>query len=118
MQLGDFILLAYAPEPPAFWLLPGATQVHNGPKWIVDGYTINARVSDRDGGAWRHQSNQHELLRAALRNVLRDRFKLVLHEQPTEVNGYALVTKKSKKSLLKEVPPGFILPKGDPLDGG
>jgi uncharacterized protein (TIGR03435 family) len=118
LSVWQMILHAYAPGDPMAWYgWNGTTRVSNGPQWISDNYEINARVADDDREAWRNQSNRYELLRLALRDVLKERFQLVLHQQSTEVPGLKLVTMR-KGAKLKATPPGFTLPPGRKLISG
>jgi len=112
------ILFCYAPEEfPASLNPNGATRISNPPNWIDDFYEINARVADADLQRWRNDSASRELYKSGLQDILRDRFKLAIHQQPTEVAGYRLVT-KGKSLKLKETPTGFVFPPGRPLTGG
>lgn len=118
VSLWYMIMRAYAPEEfPAFLSLNSATRIDNPPKWSGDLYEINARVAAGDLEAWSNQGNSQELLISALRDVLKERFKLVIHQEPKEVLGLRLVT-MGKGVKLKATPPGFVLPPGRPLRGG
>lgn len=118
LPVRDMIMQAYDPEEWPAWLTgKGTTQISNPPQSIWDYYEINARVADQDREAWRNQSNRRELLASALRDVLKDRFKLVIREQPAEFSGLLLVT-RGKEVKLKVSPPGFVLPEGRPLRSG
>jgi len=118
IPLYNMIMLAYAPEEfPAWANSNGATRISNPPSWIWDRFEINARVADSDREAWRSQGVRHELVSSALREVLKDRFKLVVHQQPAEFPGLHLVT-MGKGVKLKVTPPGFVLPPGGPLRSG
>ena len=111
-------MFAYALEEPNQVLsMGGATNLVNGPTWFGDWYDINARVSDDDREAWRNQSSQHELLRSALRDLLKERCKLVIHEQPTEVPDFKLVIKKNGPKLTTTAQ-GSVLPVGMKLGSG
>jgi uncharacterized protein (TIGR03435 family) len=118
LPVRNMIMQAY---DPGVWLAGlssnGTTQISNPPQSIADYYEINARVADEDREAWRNQGNRHELLASALRDVLKDRFKLVIREQPAEFPGLLLVT-RGKDVKLKATPPGFVLPEGRPLRSG
>jgi uncharacterized protein (TIGR03435 family) len=116
IPLYNMIMLAYAPEEFLAWL-NGPTRISNPPQSIWDHYEINARVADEDREAWRNQGNRHELLSSALRDVLKERFKLVIHEHPGEFPGLHLVT-MGKGVKLKATPPGFVLPPGGALRSG
>ena len=118
LSVRDMITQAYDPGE---WLAGlagnGTTQISNPPQSLSDWYEINARVADEDREAWRNQGIRHELQASALRNVLKDRFKLVIREQPAEFPGLLLVT-RGKDVKLKATPPGFVLPEGRPLRSG
>jgi|ERR1017187_1693913 uncharacterized protein (TIGR03435 family) len=118
LPVRNIIMQAY---DPGLWLAGlssnGTTQISNPPQSISDYYEINARVADEDREAWRNQGLRHELLASALRDVLKDRFKLVIREQPAEFSGLLLVT-RGKDVKLKATPPGFVLPEGRQLRSG
>jgi uncharacterized protein (TIGR03435 family) len=118
LTVWQMLMIAYAPVDQAAWV---SIPVTGGPGWFYshspDFYFIDARVSNSDLAAWRNQSGHHELLRAAMRDLLKQRCSLVLHEQPTELPDYKLVI--GKKGLkMKATAPGSALPKGAPLTTG
>jgi uncharacterized protein (TIGR03435 family) len=114
----QMIMVAYAPEDNFLWSLGhGATDIRNAPPWLNDGYEIRARVSDDDREAWRNQGREHEMLRSAMQALLKERFKLVIHELPTKIQDYQLVIGK-KGPKLKVTPPGSTPPEGLKLPGG
>jgi len=118
LSLWQAIMLAYAPESPQTWFSGnGPTHVRNLPKWANDWYDINARVSEDDLKAWQTRSRQPELLRSALRAALKERCKLVIREQPTEVPDYQLVVRKEGPKL-KAAAQDDELPKGMALASG
>jgi len=93
------------------------TPLLNLPTWSEDWYDIDARVSNSDLAAWQNQSGKHELLRTAMRDLLKERCKLAIHAQPTELLDYKMVV--GKKGLkLKANPPDFVLPSGGKLESG
>ena len=111
LSLLQLITLAYASEQsPAENSNKGLTQVSNGPTWIWNWYVINARVSDDDREAWSKQSNQHELLRSALRDMLKERFKLVIREVPAQLDGLQLVVERKNGPTFAPSNPGSPLP--------
>ena len=119
LSVAQMIMLAYAPYGTFQMNGLGLTRVSLEPRWIYDWYVINARVSDDDREAWRNQGKQQELLKAALRNLLKERFKLVLHEEPTAMDGFQLVVANKKGPTLKASIPGAVLPTGvGELSGG
>jgi len=69
-------------------------KVLNLPAWQGQFYDIAAKVSQADLTAWQHQGPERELLRAAMRTALRERFKLALHEQPSTGVIFELVAAK------------------------
>lgn len=117
VSLWEMIMITYASDEPRFWLRGGGTQVVNGPSWLYNGYVVNARISAEDMAAWSNQGSQHELLRSAMRALLKERCKLAIHELPTEVQDYKLVVIKSGPKF-QETPPGFVLPSGVNLPSG
>jgi hypothetical protein len=74
-------------------------------------YVIDARVAENDIHAWQAQGKNQELLRSAMRALLKERFRLVLHEQQTKIPVYNLVV--SRKGIrFKPSAPGAVLPVG------
>ena len=61
--------------------------VINLPNWSEQRYQIDARVSDDDLMIWQNQSRNQELLRSAIRQMLKERFHLVLHERLNMYSG-------------------------------
>jgi uncharacterized protein (TIGR03435 family) len=115
LAVGNMIRIAYVPAGSTLEASRGANVV--GPSSLGQMYHIEARVSDSDREAWRDQGSKQELLRSALQSMLKERFKLVVHEQPTEVQGLQLV--RTKKVLkLKAAAVGFVPPPGFNLIGG
>jgi len=118
LSLFEAIEYAYFPGDPGTWGVRG-NMIQNLPDWAsgTNMYDINARVAEEDVAAWRDQGEEHELLHSALRAALKERCKMVIHEQPTEVPDYQLVI--AKKGLrLKASVPGAELPKGSHLPSG
>lgn len=91
--------------------------IDNMPDWFANWYFINARVANKDLVDWQNQNDRHELLRLAMQAVLRERFKLAIHERPVEIPEYALVIKR-KGTRFKPSLPGAVLPQGKPLSSG
>lgn len=110
--------MAYTTESAPMWLSDGSMQILNGPHWIWNNYVIDARVLDKDRDAWRNQSSQEELLRAALRNLLKDRFKFAFHARTVDTTGYDLVATKRSGTKLQDTSAGAALPKGLVLANG
>ena len=64
--------------------------ISGGPKWVnSDTYDIDAKFPD---GLAQPTSEQGRLM---LQSLLADRFQLVIHREPGEVSGYALVVAKN-----------------------
>jgi uncharacterized protein (TIGR03435 family) len=116
LTIWQMMMIAYAPEGINSW---ASIPMINAPKWFGDGdwYDINAHVSDDDLAAWRNQDSKHELLSSAMRAVLKERCKLAIHEQPTEIPDYKLVIGK-KGPKLQATAPGSALPSGVKLKSG
>ena len=92
--------------------------VINLPNWSEQTYQIDARVAEQDLNAWKNQSRNYELLRSAIRQILKERFHLVLHERQVQRDGYQLVVRRQGVKF-KPTPAGSVLPAGRPLpDGG
>lgn len=109
MSVIDLIMAAYVPGAFENWR---DTPLLNAPKWAygTDRYEINARISSEDIDAWQHQGHERELLRSALRDMLKERFKLVIHKQPKEVQDYKLVTSKKRPKLTLNAPDPKLTP--------
>lgn len=114
LTLSHMLMIAYAPDDQSW----GTTPVIKWPPWPAEWYVINARVSDADVDAWRNQSGHHELLRSAMRDLLKQRCKLALHLEPAELPDYKLVIGKNglkmKATGLGSAPPkgAITLPTG------
>jgi len=112
--------LAYVSADSGAW---GAGGVVNLPPWQGQFYDIAAKVSQADLTAWQHQGPGHELLRAAMRTALRERFRLAAHEQPSTGEIFELVVAKGGPRLKPTDPandprsPG-LTEKDRPADGG
>jgi uncharacterized protein (TIGR03435 family) len=116
-QLLEF---AYGPPAPAgraaVWQ---STEIRHEPGWVNEEiYAIDARVSQADLKAWQNQNpNTHDLLHSALRAALRERFRLVVHEEPAQRTIFELVVAK-RGPRLKPAAPDAILPFGVKLESG
>jgi uncharacterized protein (TIGR03435 family) len=106
MTVWQMLMLAYAPDDGSVQNVP----MVNPPKWLSTWYVIDARVSDVDRDAWRGQDRRHVLLHAAMRDLLKERCKLVAHEQPTAFPDYELVIGKHGLKM-KATTPGTAPPK-------
>jgi uncharacterized protein (TIGR03435 family) len=118
LNLFQAIEYAYFAGDPGTWGMKG-NLIQNLPDWAsgMNLYDVSARVPEEDMAEWRNQGNRHELLHSALQAALKERCKMVVHEQPTMVPDYQLVI--AKKGLrLKASVPGAALPKGDTLQSG
>jgi len=109
-NLSQALRFAYGPPGPmAMWMY---LKTANEPSWFSDYYTFDARVSRRDLKAWQSQSKDNELLRAALRAALKERFKLALHEEPSQERIYELVVAKNgpklKAPIADSAPPASM----------
>ena len=114
MSLLQLIMVAYSPEKYFNW---GSVEVRHYPKWIGDFYDIRARVSQPDLKAWQNQGKDHELLRSALRAVLKERCRLAIHEEPSRARIWELVVKKGGPRL-KASDPNAVVPDGDKRPSG
>jgi uncharacterized protein (TIGR03435 family) len=114
LSLWQAIILAYSNVDYRSW---GSVQVLNAPNWIGEFYNISARVSQADLKAWQSQGREHELLRAALRAVLKDRCRLAIHEQPSKGQIWELVIGK-RGPQLKAAVANTVLPAGAKLESG
>ena len=115
----QLLAFAYGLPAPAWkvqvWQI---TEMRNEPGWVhQEIYAIDARVSQADLKAWQSQSKNHELLHAALRSALRERFKLASHEEPAQRTIFALVVAK-RGPRLKPPTPDANLPVGVRLESG
>jgi uncharacterized protein (TIGR03435 family) len=106
MSVWQMIMLAHVSVNYTEW---AATEMLNPPKWVGEFYDIDARVSQADLKAWQSQSQQRELLRAAMRAALKERCKLELHRQPSEAPNWELVVGKNGPRL-KTAAPDFAAP--------
>jgi uncharacterized protein (TIGR03435 family) len=81
------------------------------PLWVMKNqYAINARVAPEDLAAWQKPDPERTMLRGALRQMLVDRCKLVLHTTTTEQLVYALMIRRGAKLKLKEADPNEAIP--------
>jgi len=113
------VKFAYGPPGPIWtWLY---LKTRNEPSWFGQDYAIDARVSQADLKAWQNQSRDHELLRSALRAALRERCKLVIHEEPSQERIYELVVAKGgpklKAAAASALPAGVKLESGGVMTG-
>jgi uncharacterized protein (TIGR03435 family) len=104
--ISEMIMRAYNPQ---FWLYWSKSTVQDAPAWVAkDMYDIDARVAESDIEAWQKVQGQNsDLLRSALKSVLRERFKLVLDETPIEVPYLKLMVNKMGAKLQRSVPGQF-----------
>jgi uncharacterized protein (TIGR03435 family) len=109
-----YIKIAYASESPSMALgMRALPQVQNLPNWaIYDFYEIKARIADEDQAAWQNQGGDCELLKSAMRNLLKERFHLVLHEQKTETLVFNIVVGKKGEKLKPTIYNSTTVPAG------
>ncbi len=119
MSVWGMIKAAYVPGYFENW---ENTPLLNAPKWLYENgsnfYDVDARVSKEDTEAWRHQGTQRELLRSALRALLKERCKLVVHMQPKEVPDYKLVIAKKGHTMMVNAPDPNLTPYMPLMGGG
>ncbi|MFT4111518.1 TIGR03435 family protein [Silvibacterium sp.] len=110
LTLWMMVAMAYSPDDHSWDTFP----MLNMPKWmyIPDWYTIRARISDTDIALWRSQGPRHELLRAAMRDLLKTRCNLQVHEVPAEFTDFTLVVGKKGLKGLKPSDLKAPLPSG------
>lgn len=113
------LAIAYAPDDRSWETIP----MLNMPDWArshpPEWYSIRARVSESDQAAWRNQGPRHELLRAAMRDLLKTRCNLSVHKVPAEFTDYTLVvSKKGLRGLKLSDPKEQLPPGGNKLPSG
>jgi uncharacterized protein (TIGR03435 family) len=100
-RIWDALQLAFVGEDTSQW---NFTFIANTPNWTrEETYDFAARIAQADIKAWQAQKH-YELLRSALRNALRDRCKLAIHEEPVEQENWILTVGKGG-AKLKPAPP-------------
>ena len=118
-SIWEMIKLAYVPGFSAEW---ENTPLLHAPKWLYEdgsnNYAVDARVSKEDIEAWQHQGLERELLRSALRALLRERCKLVIHTEPKEDRDYELVIAGKKHTMIENAPDPKLEPYGKLPGGG
>lgn len=119
MSVWQMIKAAYVPGFIENWQ---NTPLLNAPKWLYENgtnnYQVDALVSKGDLEAWQHQGPERELLRSALRALLRERCKLAIHTEPKEVPDYKLVVAKKVRAMKLDAPDPKLTPYGGTLPGG
>lgn len=81
------------------------SHVVGGPKWIDENrYDIVATMAESGAAAPEERQREPERINAALRNLLADRFHLVLHRESKAVTGYALTVAKNGPKLKESAP--------------
>ncbi len=115
--LDQMVAFAYGtPEPGHTWMY--YVKVRNLPAWSEStSYVFDGRIAQSDLKAWQNQGKDHELLRAALRTALKERFNLVLHEELSQQPMYELIVAKGGPKL-KAADPNAALPVGVRLESG
>jgi uncharacterized protein (TIGR03435 family) len=92
------------------------TSITNAPDWVIsDKYDIDARVAEKDlkdwgtqvGVTYRVAGNTAPYLRAALRNLLKDRYKLRAHLVETQVPYVSIMANANHNKLVAvpDIPP-------------
>ena len=71
----------------------------NLPSWANDWYELNARVAEEDLAAWQGQGSECKLFKSALRNLLKERFQIAVHEDYTQISVYDLVISRNGPKL-------------------
>ena len=115
--LQQVVLFAYGPPCPISLPSCATTEIRNQPSWFGDPYAFDARVSQADLKAWQSQGKNYDLLRSALRAALKERCKLVLHNEPKQQATIELMIAKAGPRL-KAADPGATLPQGVRLEDG
>jgi uncharacterized protein (TIGR03435 family) len=105
----QMIMLAYVSADSRVWL---SVKLLNSPAWEGQFYDIAAKVSRADLTAWQHQGAEQELLRAAMRTALKERFQLAIHEQPSKGDIFELVVAKGGARLRLTDPANDPRPPG------
>jgi len=96
VNMWQIIMTAYNPEPHSYWI---NARIVNPPKWVLeDKFNVEARVALSDLIAWQKQEKR-ELLQSALREMLKDRCHLVVHQVPSERAEFHLVLSHKKLKL-------------------
>lgn len=83
------LMLAFVSPDLTAW---NDSRIRKMPKWSGEFYDFDGVVSKSDVQSWQNQGPKRELLRSALRNALKDRCKLRIHETPAERPNLLLVT--------------------------
>lgn len=74
-------------------------QIEGGPKWIEsEKFTVNAKLEDEDAKSSSREERM-KILRAALRNMLEERFQLETHHESKTMPCFALVVAKGGPKL-------------------
>jgi uncharacterized protein (TIGR03435 family) len=105
----QMVMLAYVSADSRVW---GSVEMLNLPVWQGQFYDVAAGVSQSDLRAWQHQGPERELLRAAMRAALRERFKLAIHEKPSLGEIFELVVAKGGAQLKLTDPANDPRPPG------
>jgi uncharacterized protein (TIGR03435 family) len=103
MPIESTISLAYLPAP----YFKYQDRLTGAPSWVTQrAYDIEARIPPTDVNDWR-SLNQNimqtpKVLQTMLRAMLKDRFALIIHSSPAQVDGYALVLNGHRLRMAKE----------------
>jgi len=109
LSVYQMLKLAYGSGNLPFW---GSQEMRNLPNWQGQFYAVTAKVSQADLPAWQRQGPEHELLRAAIRAALKERFRLAIHEQPSKGEVFELVVAKGGARLNRTAPANEPRPPG------
>ncbi len=95
--------------------------LRNAPGWVMDDrYSITAKFDEATVAAWKGLNPQQlsDHAKPLIEAMLADRFKLAVHTEPAEVQGYAVVVSK-RGARLKQSDMSAPAPTcGQPLPGG
>ena len=102
-------------------LAPSNDRVKNAPAWVMeDRYDITATIDDATAEKWKGLKQAEQVAMAApmLRAMLEERCKLVVHTEPTEVQGYALVVGKHGIKMKQSQPDEPVPTRAAKFEGG
>ena len=103
----DLIMLADYPQSMPYWR---RDRLVGAPLWTDDQYDIVFKVDQSDMAEWQKPGPHPVMLRAMLKTMLTERFKLVLHNTATDVPMYALVVGKDGPKLTVAKPDETLPP--------
>ncbi|HEV2646072.1 MAG TPA: TIGR03435 family protein [Acidobacteriaceae bacterium] len=95
------LMLAYLPEG---FENERKVSIINAPEWVMsEKYDMDARVAEKDLKAWGGQTGapyEHVYLRAAMRSLLRERYKLQAHLVDTQIPYLSIAVNKDHDKLV------------------